>query len=324
MITELIANAINHAELPPAADLTMTVDSDPARVRVGLSHPYPVPIEAEPAGIGLMLVQRLARRWGIEWDDGTAEVWFEVRAAGTGAALTHLSDLEVLGRAMDDELYRDEAVSRFSGLAVGVSRRFRGKGVADSDLEQVALLGLINAMARFDPEKGAFEPFAVATIDGELKRALRDTAWSVKVPRSLQEKSLLVGKSSEALAQSLGRPAQAIDIAKDLDLTEEEVIEAMAANSAYRWESIDEPSPITGATLADTLGDDEDWAAASADWEELADGIRTLPPRDRRILYMRFYQDMTQSEIAGELGISQMHVSRILARALEQLRAVVG
>jgi RNA polymerase sigma-B factor len=219
-------------------------------------------------------------------------------------------------------VFRDEAINRFRNLASALARRFRGKGVADADLDQVALLGLVNAITRFDAEKGVFEPYATVTIEGELKRHLRDRAWSVRVPRGLQERSLLVGKSAEALTQSLGRPPLPQDIATDLDLTVEDVVEAIAANSAYRWESIYTPSE-TGVTLAETIHDDADWSINSDDWQGLAEGMRSLPDRERRLLYMRFYEDRTQTEIATEMGISQMHVSRLLAKALERLRGLV-
>jgi len=322
MVSEVIANAVLHADLDEDAELTLAVEIDPAKVRVGVRHPATLAFDRQPAGLGFSLIDRLSRRWGIEWSDGAIEVWFEVRTAGTGLAVSDLSDDEVLARSLDDPTFRDEAIHRFQKLASALARRFKGKGVADADLEQVALLGLLNAITRFDPTKGAFEPYATVTIEGELKRHLRDRAWSVRVPRGLQERSLLVGKAAETLTQVLGRPALPDDIATDLGLAVEDVIEAIAANSAYRWESIYTPSE-TGVTLAETIHDESDWSMISEDWQGLAEGIRSLPARDRRLLYMRFYEDLTQTEIASEMGISQMHVSRLLTRALERLRELV-
>ncbi len=322
MVSEIIANAVIHGGLDEGESLALVIDVDPARVRVGVRHPAAAPFEGQPAGFGFSLLDRLSRRWGIEWSEGAAEVWFEVRTAGTGAALSDFGDHEVLARSIDDPAFRDEAINRFRNLASALARRFRGKGVADADLDQVALLGLLNAITRFDPDKGVFEPYATVTIEGELKRHLRDRAWSVRVPRGLQERSLLVGKSAEALTQTLGRPPLPADIATDLGLTVEDVVEAIAANSAYRWESIYTPSE-TGATLAETIHNDADWAINSDEWQGLAEGMRSLPDRERRLLYMRFYEDRTQTEIAREMGISQMHVSRLLAKALERLRELV-
>lgn len=323
MVTELVANAIQHAGLHESDQLSITIEPDVVAVRIGIQHQAKAPIASNHTGLGFSLIDRLSRRWGVEWADGLAEVWFEVRPAGTGAALSELSNEEVLSRSKDDVRFRDEAVARFRSLSSVLAGRFRGKGIADADLEQVALLGLLNAITRFDADKGAFEPYAAATIQGELKRHLRDRAWSVRVPRGLQDLSLLVGRTAESLAQSLGRAATPGDIARELDISEEEVVEAIAANSAYRWESIDAPNEETGTTLAETIREDDDWAVPSEDWHELSQGIRSLPARERRLIYLRFYQDLTQTEIAAQMGMSQMHVSRLLARALELLREKV-
>jgi RNA polymerase sigma-B factor len=324
MVTEAVANALHHAQLDRSSSLALTVDADPARVRVGVEHEAAAPIDLETVGMGFTLISRLARRWGTEWNRKVAEVWFEVRSAGTGEAISHLSDDEVLAKSLDDDRYRDEAVTRFGNLAAALARRFRGKGIPEPDLEQVALVGLLNAIARYEPDKGAFEPFAVATIQGELKRHLRDKAWSVRVPRGLQERSLLVGRTLESLAQTLGRAVTSADVARELGLPEEEVVEAIAANSAYRWESIDAPNEESGISLAETIHEEDDWSDRLEDWQELTDAIRTLPERDRHILYLRFFRDQTQAEIAAQMGISQMHVSRLIARALERLREGVG
>jgi RNA polymerase sigma-B factor len=207
-------------------------------------------------------------------------------------------------------------------MAFGLARRFLGKGIPEADLTQVAMMALLSALNRYDPSKGAFEPFAAATIQGELKRHLRDKAWSVRVPRSLQERALLVGRTSERLAQTLGRAVLPADIASDLGISADEVVEAIAANSAYRWESIDAPHDESGFSIADVLSDEDDWASRSEDWQSLAKGIKALPAREQKILYLRFYRDLTQSEIADIMNISQMHVSRLLARALDRLRQV--
>jgi RNA polymerase sigma-B factor len=322
MVSELIANAVRHGGLDEGAEISMTVEHDPAVVTVRIGHPSAGHVDTQTRGMGLTLVESLSSRWDTTTAQDRFEVWFEVRAAGTGAALADLTDEEILARAMEDDRYREEAFARFSGLASGIARRFRGKGVGDADLEQVALMGLLNAMSRYDAEEGSFRPFATATIQGELKRQLRDRAWSVRVPRGLQERSLLVSKTSEILAQKLGRAPAPSDIGAELGLSDEEVIEGIAANSAYRWESIDAPDEQTGATLAESIHA-ADWALQSQEWEALAEGVRALPARDRELLYLRFYRDMTQTEIAAEMGISQMHVSRLLAKAIERLRDLV-
>ena len=320
LLTELLGNAITHSA---AKTVRLDVTEDVTGWRIALTHPARAPLGETAHGFGFSLLDRLARRWGHRFENGELTVWFEVRGAGIGGAIADLNDVETLLRAKDDARLRDEAIRRFAGLAASIARRFRGKGVADADLEQVAMLGLMNAINRFEPDKGAFEAFASATINGELKRHLRDRAWSVRVPRGLQELTLMVGRTSEQLAQTLGRSPTTREIALDLDIDEEEVLEAIAANSAYHWESLVEPDPDTGLVLADAIVGEPDLALSANDAVELTRGLEVLPQREREIVRLRFYQDLTQAEIAEHLGISQMHVSRLLAKALGRLRSVL-
>ncbi len=320
LVTEVLANAVAHSQ---AKTFRLGVINDVTGWRIELTHPSAVALGKDPHGFGFTLLDRLARRWGHRYEDGNLTVWFEIRAAGTGAAIADLENIETLVRARDDAGMRDEAIRRFAGLAASMARRFRGKGVADADLEQVAMLGLMNAVNRFEPDKGAFEAFATATINGELKRHLRDRAWSVRVPRGLQELTLRVARTSDQMAQALGRNPTPGEIAVNLDIAEEEVIEAIAANSAFHWESLVEPDPDTGLILADAIPGEPDLALSANDAVELTRGLELLPEREREVVRLRFYQDLTQAEIAQLLGISQMHVSRLLAKALGRLRTVL-
>lgn len=320
LLTEVLANVVTHSQ---AKTFRLEVVDNVTGWRIELTHPSAEALGENTHGFGFTLLDRLARRWGHRFEDGNLTVWFEIRAAGTGEAIADLDDVETLLRARDDPEMRDEAIRRFAGLAASMARRFRGKGVADADLEQVAMLGLMNAVNRFEPDKGAFEAFASATINGELKRYLRDRAWSVRVPRGLQELTLRVGRVSEQMAQALGRTPTPAEIAHDLDIAEEEVIEAIAANSAFHWESLVEPDPETGLILADAIPGDPDLAVSANDVVELTRGLEVLPERERDIVRLRFYEDLTQAEIAELLGISQMHVSRLLAKALGRLRSVL-
>jgi RNA polymerase sigma-B factor len=185
-------------------------------------------------------------------------------------------------------------------------------------------MALLKAIQRYDPSIGTIRPYAAATISGELKRLLRDKGWSVRVPRSLQERSLAVSKTAEELAQRLNRPAEAAEIAAQLDLTEEEVMEAMDARQAYASSSIDKPTESTGVTLLERLEDDDVHLLLADDRVVVEEAIRELPERQQRILGLRFNEDLTQTEIAEELGISQMHVSRLLASALASLKKSIG
>lgn len=322
MVSELMANAIDHGELDESEEILMLVDQDPTRVRVAIRHPAPPHADTARMGMGLTVVERLSRRWDVSCGDGIFEVWFEVRSPGTAGSVIDLDDEEILERAKSEEAFRDEAIRRFRSFASGLAWRFNGRGVPDADLEQVALFGLLNSITRFDPTKGPFKPFATVTIQGELKRHLRDRGWSVRVPRSLQERALLVANTAQFLAQTLSRSPTNADVARELGLTEDEVLEALAARAAYRSESIDASQDTSPGTLAESLIEG-DTAIRSDEWEELAEAIRTLPARERELLYLRYYRDFTQTEIAEVMGISQMHVSRLLSRVTERLRHIV-
>ncbi|HJU51389.1 MAG TPA: sigma-70 family RNA polymerase sigma factor [Acidimicrobiia bacterium] len=316
MATEAVAHFVESG----GSDLQIKIEAGPADWRIELAS-VDDPATPELSPLSLQLISSLSQRWGDDRNEGRRLIWFHVRAPGTGAVLADIESSDLLARAAEDPLYQEEVVRRFGPFSASIARRFRGKGVADADLEQVALLGLVAAMHRFDVEKGDFEPFAAVTIAGELKRHLRDRAWSVRVPRALQESTLNVGKTSDRLTQQLGRQPSAAEIAAELGMSSEEVLQAQKARVAYRWESIDAPDPVTGASTADSLASDDDGVMSS--WPELAEELALLPTREQEIVYLRFFEDLTQAEIADRVGISQMHVSRLLARALERLRSVV-
>jgi RNA polymerase sigma-B factor len=236
--------------------------------------------------------------------------------------LEDASERELFQRLDRDDDARDILFEKYSYLADRISRRFRGKGIAQDDVEQVARFALVKAMGRFDVDHGAsFASFAARTISGELKRLLRDKAWSVRVPRGLQEAVLAVNGSSSRLQQKLGKVPTVADIAADLDLAEDEVIEAMTAGSSYRSASLDAPvGAEDDRTHKDSLGDVDLRMALAAEWSDLQDAIADLDDRDVEILYLRFYEDLTQTEIAEQIGVSQMHVSRLIRSALGTLR----
>jgi len=227
--------------------------------------------------------------------------------------------------AARDPALRDELVAAHLGLAEYLARRFANRGEPLDDLVQVASVGLLKAVDRFDPDRGLeFSTYATPTIVGELKRHFRDKGWAVRVPRRVQELHLRLAKVVNTLGQELGRSPTITEIAQHAEVSEEEVLEAIEAGHAYRFASLDAPSSSAddeSGTLASQLGEDD---PAMEDIEHrvaLSPLLSTLPPRERTILHLRFFEGMTQSEIAARLGISQMHVSRLLARSLAELRA---
>src|SRR3954465_11498049 len=231
---------------------------------------------------------------------------------------------------------REQLVTAHLGLAEYLARRFANRGEPLDDLVQVASVGLLKAVDRFDPDRGLeFSTYATPTIVGELKRHFRDKGWAVRVPRRVQELHLRLGKVVSSLSQDLGRSPTIGEIAERAGASEEEVLEAMEAGRAYRFASLDAPGSAgedDTQTLASQLGEDGPQALASQLGEDdpLMEGIEhrvalspliaELPRREQMILHLRFFEGLTQSEIAGRLGISQMHVSRLLARSLAKLR----
>jgi RNA polymerase sigma-B factor len=222
---------------------------------------------------------------------------------------------------------RAEIIEAHLGLAEYLARRFTNRGEPLDDLVQVASLGLVKAVERFDPTRGLeFTTFATPTILGELKRHFRDKGWAVRVPRRVQELHLRVSRVVDDLSTELGRSATIQEIATRSGTTEDEVVEAIDAGSAYRSASLDagrdDDSGPPG--LLATLGDDDPELEGAERRAALEPLLASLAPRERAILYLRFYEGLTQSEIAPRLGISQMHVSRLLTRSLAQLRQRAG
>ncbi|ARQ70336.1 RNA polymerase sigma factor SigF [Streptomyces marincola] len=218
---------------------------------------------------------------------------------------------------------RNTLVELNLALVKFAASRFRSRSEPMEDIVQVGTIGLIKAIDRFEADRGVeFPTFAMPTIVGEIKRFFRDTSWSVRVPRRLQELRLDLAKAGDELAQQLDRSPTVAELAERLGISEDEVVEGMAASNAYTASSLDaQPEEDdTEGTLADRIGYEDHGLEGIEYIESLKPLIAELAPRDRTILSLRFVANMTQSEIGEELGISQMHVSRLLARTLGKLR----
>ncbi len=240
-----------------------------------------------------------------------------------GSGSTRIDDAVVLAlfERLPDADAKESIVAQSQPLAEYLARRFAGRGEPLDDLIQVANIGLLGAIDRFDPSRGVqFSTYAAATMVGELKRHFRDKGWTIRVPRRLQELGLRINGLLPTISQDLGRSPTIAELATRLEVEEEEVVEAMEAAQAYSTTSLDAPINEDGGTAIDTLGDVDPSMERLDEWESIAPAIRDLPPRERRVLYLRFFVGLTQSEIAEEIGVSQMHVSRILAQTLRALR----
>lgn len=226
--------------------------------------------------------------------------------------------------ARRDRGIRDRLVTAHLGLAHQLARRYANRGEPYDDLVQVASLAIVKSVDRFDPERGVeFTTFATRTVIGELKRHFRDKGWAVRAPRRVQELYLELGKITETLSQELGRSPTVAELATATGATEEAVLEALEAGQGYRTSSID----ATGRneeTIGSHIGGEDASLGTVEDRELLAPALAALAPREQLILQLRFAHGLTQSEIAERVGISQMHVSRLLAASLKRLRSSVA
>jgi RNA polymerase sigma-B factor len=219
---------------------------------------------------------------------------------------------------------REQLVTSHLGLVEHLARRFKDRGEPLDDLVQVGMIGLLKAVDRFDVDRGVeFVTYAAPTILGEIKRHFRDRGWAIRVPRHLQEIRLALVAATQDLTHELHRSPTAKELAERLGTSEEEVLEGLESSYAYSTYALDpaaDPESDTPA-LVDVLGVADTGMDGVENRESLRPLLAELPPRERRILMLRFYSGMTQSQIADEIGISQMHVSRLLAKTLAQLRA---
>jgi RNA polymerase sigma-B factor len=264
---------------------------------------------------------------GLDGLDGLPEIppYDEVGPVDARAlSKTLFERLESLEEGTHDYSYvRNTLVELNLALVKFAASRFRSRSEPMEDIIQVGTIGLIKAIDRFELSRGVeFPTFAMPTIIGEIKRFFRDTSWSVRVPRRLQELRLALAKAGDELAQQLDRAPTVGELAQHLGITNDEVVEGMAASNAYTASSLDaqpEEDDSEGA-LADRIGYEDHGLEGIEYVESLKPLIAELPSRDRQILSLRFVANMTQSEIGDELGISQMHVSRLLSRTLVRLR----
>jgi RNA polymerase sigma-B factor len=217
---------------------------------------------------------------------------------------------------------RDRLVALHLPLVEHLARRFRHRGEPYDDLVQVATIGLIKAIDRYDPDRGIeFSTYATPTILGEIKRWFRDKGWAIRVPRRLQELRLSITTATAELNQQLGRAPTVNELAEHLHVSEDDVFEGLESANAYSTISLDAPeSTEDGPTVAETLGSEDEALIGVENREALKPLLAQLGERERKIILLRFFGGMTQSQIAAEVGISQMHVSRLLARTLARLR----
>src|SRR5215210_4299349 len=259
-------------------------------------------------------------------DDGLAPLVpptrVEVTRLRSAALFLELRDGEA-PRASRDAA-RDALVHLHLPLVEHCARRFRNRGEPFEDLVQVGTIGLIKSIDRFESDRGVeFSTYATPTIIGEIKRYFRDKGWAIRVPRRLQELRMQIGAASAELTQSLGRSPTPRELADSLGCTVEEIVEGIESSNAYSTLSLDasDDSDDNSGSMLDAIGVEDENLAHVEIRESLKPLLEALEPREKRILLLRFFKSKTQTQIAEEIGVSQMHVSRLLTRTLEQLRS---
>ncbi|GAA3763150.1 hypothetical protein GCM10022225_56210 [Plantactinospora mayteni] len=218
---------------------------------------------------------------------------------------------------------RDRTIEAWLPLAHHLAHRYTGRGEPTDDLTQTAAIGLIKAIDKYDPTRGVdFAGYAIPTIIGELKRHFRDRTWDIRVPRRLQELRLAISEANSTLHQTLSRSPTITDIATHLNLTEEDILEGLEGARAYNAVSLSTPTGDGERTteLGDLLGTEDTQYELTELRVALGPALATLDPREQKILTLRFYGNLTQTQIAEQIGVSQMHISRLLTRALSKLR----
>jgi len=254
----------------------------------------------------------------------------EDQEAPTGVDFTRQRSAELFAVLRDEdapatsrEAARESLVHLHLPLVEHCARRFRNRGEPLEDLVQVGTIGLIKSVDRFDADRGVeFSTYATPTIIGEIKRYFRDKGWAIRVPRRLQELRMQITSVSADLTQTLGRSPTARELATEIGCTVEEIVEGIESSNAYSTLSLDatDDGEDSTATMLDAIGIDDEGLAHVEIRESIKPLLDRLEPREKKILLLRFFKNMTQSQIAEEIGVSQMHVSRLLNRTLEQLR----
>jgi RNA polymerase sigma-B factor len=313
LISELVGAGARESGAPITLDIWRTNTGLRVRVRgIGAGR------HVDP------LAREMLEQLTASWFAGDAVAGFDVHVSSLLDGSE--SDAELFARwSAGDRRAREELVERYRGFAQTLTRRFVRAAVVQNDLDQAAVVGLLKAIDRFDPERAVqFTTFATRTIDGELKRQLRDRGWSLKVPRGLQELGHHATQEASRLTQVLGREPTLLELADAMGHTASDVGDALLARRSFEAVSLDASTEPESGTLIDALPDEDARLMFASEWMDLTLALRALPVRERHIVELRFFEDLSQAEIARRVGMSQMHVSRLLSRSLNALRTMIA
>jgi len=310
LVNELVAAVATD----PATPVTLEVLRDGTGIRVE-AQTESISNSIDPLAEDLL--ETLSTSWFVE----PGRAMFALDHPYTFAAAS--DDADLFARCSSgSEPARDELARRYRPFARSLAARFAGPSVKREEVDQVASVALVKALGRFDPNRGVkFTTFAAHTINGELKRYLRDSGWSVRVPRALQELGLEARRAAETFAQTEGREPTLDELAARLGAEPNDVGDAMLARQSFAAASLDAPPVDDDSTpFRESLPSHDDRLRMAPEWADVSAVMDRLPEREQQILFLRFYEDRSQTEIAERIGVSQMHVSRLLARSVQSLR----
>jgi RNA polymerase sigma-B factor len=316
--SEVVLWALEHHSFTGQECIGVSADRPPGAVHVEVGFPT---VSHDPSSDPILaeVLDSRTALWGVVQESEGTTVWFEVAIPTAAWELEFADDADLVERMAIDERAGEELISRHSPLLRRLSARYRRAGFEADDLYQIAGEALLGAAARFERGAGSFERFVSRTVSGTLKRHLRDHGWSVRPPRGLQELVLELRVVEGDLTQRLGRAPSVHEIAEESGRSSAEIDRARRAATAFDIDSIDEPAG-DGIVLAERLGGPDAALTRAGDWAVVDSALRALPEREREVVRLRYFEDLSQRAIADRVGVSQMHVSRLLRSSIADMR----
>lgn len=321
--SEVVVWAATSVEFAPSDVIEVSADRPPGAVHVEVAFPSSDLIEAPPAFTREVLDER-SSAWGMTHQDGTVLVWYEVAIPTAGWELELADDADLIERLAVDPRAGDELVGRYDPLIRRMASCYRRTGLESDDLFQVSREALLGAAQRFDPTVGSFERFVSRTVSGTLKRHLRDQGWSLRPPRGLQELVLELRTVEAELSQRLGRHPTLEELADVAGRSPDEIHRARKAAEMFDLDSLDQGAEDGFPTLLERVGIEDPSLQQAPKWAVVDMAMDALDPREREIVRLRYFEDLSQREIAERVGVSQMHVSRLLRASIAEMRQSIG
>lgn len=322
--SELVLWAIEERNLGEDDCITLSADRPPGAIHIEVTVPH---TDGDPPALSTFASEVLDSRtagWGRTVEDGSLSVWFEIALPSARWELELADDRDLIEQMAIDPRAGAELSERYEPLVRRFIARYRRSGLEADDLYQVGQEALLGAATRFDPSLGSFERYVSRTISGTLKRHLRDRGWSVRPPRGLQELVLELRAVEQELEQRMGRVPTVAEVAEESGRLPDEIERARQAAAVFDSQSLDLPPGPDGAGSQGDLGSVDTAMARAARWAVVDSAMAALPDREREIVRLRYFEDLSQRQIAARVGLSQMHVSRLLHSSIDEMRQGVG